>query len=76
MFEYWAHGASLLPVELHQLLCWAKRGEIGWTMLRRFAHERHGEAKAGAERIAAEGPPGIGTHNPPLSRIADIPKSR
>ncbi|WP_256731387.1 crosslink repair DNA glycosylase YcaQ family protein [Sphingomonas sp. dw_22] len=60
LFEYWAHEASLLPVELQPLLRWrmarAERGEIGWTMLRRFAHERHGEAKAVLERIAAEGP--------------------
>jgi uncharacterized protein YcaQ len=60
LFEYWAHEASLLPLELHPLLRWrmarAERGEIGWTMLRRFAHERNGEAKAVLDRIAAEGP--------------------
>lgn len=60
LFEYWAHEASLLPVELHPLLRWrmarAERGEIGWTALRRFATERHAEAKAVLDRIVAEGP--------------------
>jgi uncharacterized protein len=60
LFEYWAHEASLLPVDLHPLLRWrmarAERGEIGWKGLRRFATERRGEADAVLARIAAEGP--------------------
>ena len=60
MFEYWAHEASLLPVELHPLLRWrmarAERGEIGWRMLRLFAHERRAEADAVLARIRDEGP--------------------
>lgn len=60
LFEYWAHEASLLPMDMHPLLRWrmarAERGEIGWRMLRRFAHERAGEAQAVLGRIAAEGP--------------------
>jgi len=60
MFEYWAHEASLLPLELHPLLRWrmaaAKRGEIGWRSLRAFAGERRNEADAVLERIRAEGP--------------------
>lgn len=60
LFEYWAHEASLLPVELHPLLRWrmarAERGEAGWTALRRFGAERRGEAEAVLARIAAEGP--------------------
>ena len=60
MFEYWAHEASLLPLELHPLLRWrmaaAERGEIGWRGLRPYAGERRREADAVLDRIRAEGP--------------------
>jgi len=59
-FEYWAHEASLLPLDLHPLLRWrmdeADRGERGWTNLKRFATEQRGEAMALLERIRGEGP--------------------
>src|SRR4051794_847098 len=60
LFEYWAHEASLLPLELHPLLRWrmaeAERGEIGWRSLRAYAREHRKEAGAVLERIRAEGP--------------------
>lgn len=60
LFEYWAHEASLLPLDLHPLLRWrmarAERGEIGYQALRRFATERKDEADAVLARIAGEGP--------------------
>ncbi|HKC02343.1 MAG TPA: crosslink repair DNA glycosylase YcaQ family protein [Sphingomicrobium sp.] len=60
MFEYWAHEASLLPLDLHPLLRWrmtaAERGEIGWRSLRAYAEKRRNEADAVIERIRAEGP--------------------
>jgi hypothetical protein len=60
LFEYWAHEASLLPLELHPLMRWrmaeAERGEIGWRSLRAFAREKRNEADAVLERIRAEGP--------------------
>ncbi|ARS29386.1 winged helix-turn-helix domain-containing protein [Sphingomonas sp. KC8] len=60
MFEYWAHEASLLPLDLHPLLRWrmarAERGEIGYPALKRFATERRPEAQAVLDRIIAEGP--------------------
>jgi uncharacterized protein len=60
LFEYWAHEASLLPLELHPLLRWrmerADRGEGMWRHIRAFAAERRPEAMAVLERIRAEGP--------------------
>jgi hypothetical protein len=60
LFEYWAHEASLLPLDLHPLLRWrmarAERGEAGWKSLRAFRDERKAEADAALARIAAEGP--------------------
>ncbi len=60
LFEYWAHEASLLPLELHPLLRWrmarAERGEGMWPRMRAFAGERRGEAGAVLARIAADGP--------------------
>src|SRR3954453_3574043 len=60
LFEYWAHEASLLPLDLHPLLRWrmaqAERGEIGWNSLRALAAERRKQADAILDRIRAEGP--------------------
>ena len=60
LFEYWAHEASLLPLELHPLVRWkmarAERGEAGWKSMQAFRVERRAEADAALARIAAEGP--------------------
>ncbi len=60
LFEYWAHEASLLPLELQPLLRWrmarAERGEGTWGRLKPFAGERRPEAEAILQRIAADGP--------------------
>lgn len=60
LFEYWAHEASLLPLDLQPLLRWrmaeAERGERIWSGLKVFAGERRGEAEAILKRIAGEGP--------------------
>ena len=60
LFEYWAHEASLLPLDLHPLLRWkmarAERGEAGWKSMQVFRVERKAEADAVLARIAVEGP--------------------
>lgn len=60
MWEYWAHEASLLPLDLHPLLRWrmarADRGESGYASMRAFAGDRRGEAMALLDRIRADGP--------------------
>jgi len=60
LFEYWAHEASLLPLELHPLLRWrmaeAENGEIGWKSLRAYAREHRKDANTVLERIRADGP--------------------
>jgi uncharacterized protein YcaQ len=60
LFEYWAHEASLLPLDLHPLLRWrmarADRGETGWKAMRPFATERRAEAEAILARIRSDGP--------------------
>lgn len=65
LFEYWAHEASLLPLDLHPLLRWrmarAERGEVGWTGLRAFAGDRRGEAEALLAQIRDQGPMTNGT---------------
>jgi uncharacterized protein YcaQ len=60
LFEYWAHEASLLPLELQPLLRWrmarAERGETTWGQVKPFAGPRRPEAMALLKRIEVEGP--------------------
>jgi len=60
LFEYWAHEASLLPLDLHPLLRWrmadAGRGQGIWSNLKPYAAERRAEAEALLDRVASEGP--------------------
>ncbi len=60
LFEYWAHEASLLPLELHPLLRWrmerAQRGEGVWKGIKRFADERRETIADVLRRIEVEGP--------------------
>jgi uncharacterized protein YcaQ len=60
LFEYWAHEASLLPLELHPLLRWrmarAERGEGVWRSLRHFAREHRAAVDEVVARLSGEGP--------------------
>ncbi|MCW6506666.1 winged helix-turn-helix domain-containing protein [Lichenifustis flavocetrariae] len=60
LFEYWAHEASLLPLDMQPLLRWrmarADRGIGVWSGLKAFATERRPEAEAVLQRITEMGP--------------------
>ncbi|RZL98559.1 MAG: winged helix-turn-helix domain-containing protein, partial [Sphingomonas sp.] len=59
LFEYWAHEASLLPLETQPLLRWrmqrAAAGEGIYGGLASFAREQPAAIEAVLQRIAAEG---------------------
>ena len=63
LFEYWAHEASLLPVELQPLLRWrmarAAAGEGTWSGIARLATERPELIEGIYRRVRDEGPMGV-----------------
>ncbi|WP_048647616.1 winged helix-turn-helix domain-containing protein [Nitratireductor soli] len=60
LFEYWAHEASLLPVETQPLLRWrmarAERGEGIYKQLARFGREKHAFIARIHDEVVARGP--------------------
>jgi uncharacterized protein YcaQ len=58
LFEYWAHAASLLPVEHQPLLRWRmRRAHLEhWTGIRRFAQENPGLIEDTYRLVAENGP--------------------
>jgi uncharacterized protein len=60
LFEYWAHEASLVPVEQHRLLRWrmeaAQHKLAGWGGLVRLAQEKPTFVEDVYQRVAALGP--------------------
>lgn len=59
-FEYWAHEASMLPLELHPLMRWrmerAARGERIYGALARFGREQATYVETVFREIEARGP--------------------
>ncbi len=60
LFEYWAHEASLLPVETYPLMRWrmqrAERGDDMYGALAKFGRERAGYIEGIYREVAARGP--------------------
>jgi uncharacterized protein len=58
LFEYWAHEASLVPVELHPHLRWrmGRVEEEGWGSMKRIAARRPDLLKALQDELADRGP--------------------
>ena len=63
LFEYWAHEASLVPVELQPLLRWrmarAERGEGVWGRIKQTAEARPDLLSRILDEIGAKGPIGV-----------------
>lgn len=62
MFEYWAHEASLLPVELQPLLRWRmeQAHRKAWPAVRRIGEEQPGFVEKVRALVAEQGPIGAG----------------
>lgn len=56
MFEYWAHVASLIPIEHHRLFRWRMEGGWHWGRIERMLAERPGFLEAVEAEVAAKGP--------------------
>ena len=60
LFEYWAHEASLLPMEMHPLLRWrmarAERFEGMWKGVAELCRQRRGYVELIHDRIRDTGP--------------------
>jgi uncharacterized protein YcaQ len=63
MFEYWAHEASLLPLELHPLIRWrmarAARGDGIYKGLAKFGREKKAYVQAVLDHVRANGPTAV-----------------
>ncbi|MGE4244680.1 MAG: winged helix-turn-helix domain-containing protein [Parvibaculaceae bacterium] len=60
LFEYWAHEASLLPLDLHPLMRWrmedARSGQGIYKGLSRFAHEKRKFVREVLGQVRERGP--------------------
>ncbi|HZS85199.1 MAG TPA: crosslink repair DNA glycosylase YcaQ family protein [Stellaceae bacterium] len=72
LFEYWAHEASLLPVETQPLLRWrmarARRLEGIYGRIAQFVRERRPFVEATLAEVAARGPLSAAELSPPAGR--------
>ena len=72
VFEYWAHEASLLPVELHPLLRWRMADDHQWKGVEAFRATHPGLEGAILESILELGPVTLGQ----LEHLGDAIKRR
>jgi uncharacterized protein YcaQ len=56
LFEYWAHEASLVSVELHPYLRWRMAGEHPWAGVRRIAERNPALLDEVRELVKQDGP--------------------
>lgn len=56
LFEYWAHEASLIPVDHHPLLRWRMQGGWHWKRLERMLTERPDLLERVEREVAEKGP--------------------
>jgi uncharacterized protein YcaQ len=56
LFEYWAHEASLVPIEQHHLFRWRMREPIPWPFLRRELVRLGGYVDEVYQRVVDDGP--------------------
>ena len=58
LFEYWAHEASLLPVELHPLLRWRMHAASNnaWGRMKTIARDKPGFVEGVLAEVAERGP--------------------
>jgi uncharacterized protein len=58
LFEYWAHEASLLPLDTHRLMRWrmSRVGTDAWDGIARVARDRPGFVEEILQLVTAQGP--------------------
>jgi uncharacterized protein len=57
MIEYWAHEASLIPIEHHRLLRWRmETGDQAWGSIQRISRERPNLVADTLQLVAEQGP--------------------
>lgn len=56
VFEYWAHEASLIPVQHHPLFRWRMEAGWHWGRIERMIEERPGFLELVADEVSAKGP--------------------
>lgn len=59
LFEYWAHEASLMPVEMQPLFRWrmaeAREGKLGWPSVKKMGREQRAFIDGALKRIENDG---------------------
>ena len=56
LFEYWAHEASLIPANQHQLFRWQMERGANWKAMKRLQEEEPGYIEAVLKQVEDNGP--------------------